>query len=685
MKYIIILFVMFSLMLTGSMGFAQKFSRDLPKGEFSNSLTPQRFPNQDAVIILDENITVISETSVFNAYPSFEEYFDENGDLNDAAIGGNMRNGLSTAKRRILIVKLFNDAAIRRYGSFEYNYLDYGKAQNIFSAMVRVAKPDGKVWEMPNDLIKIENLTEYKDQVFARKVVFKVPNLAPGDILQIEHVSQEWFNVSSTISHYFNRQDPILFANFSVTLPAHAKVTCKCIPAELVPQPGVNQASQSRNPGDTYYWNLRNVPGIPQEPFSPPFSEQAMMAALMVESWGRYGKKEIDWKTELKEFYKSIDGKDVSPLESGAMKVSVFDYSAEIPVDKMWKMVADLYTGIRLSLKVEREKGVNPKSKQIQKVLKNAKGSSSDLSYIMFRMLKALNYDVRLALLRDRREGRFPREIPAITWFDRLGVWVKIGSNEKLYDFSPASTPVYSPPWFLDRSEIVLFDKHRYEFRILDQPSRMEDNVIRETHRLTLGTDGAFDDRLVISSRGMNAQDFRLANFGETRDQMAKKYRELLAETCLNTFDDIGFNTFLEEPEAIITASGAVKNPGEAFNNLITFKLPVHQLTLFRESLFTSVRSTNLDFHAPFQVQMQYDVTLPAGFRMKTELRNRAYLGEMGMAGNIEYSAIDSHFQATVTVNFPEPVMGRKTYPDLIRFLDNMLQELNSDIVLQKI
>jgi len=41
-----------------------------------------------------------------------------------------------------------------------------------------------------------------------------------------------------------------------------------------------------------------------------------------------------------------------------------------------------------------------------------------------------------MAWIRDRRKGVYEQAVPSTSWFDRLGVLVKIGTMEKVYDLS---------------------------------------------------------------------------------------------------------------------------------------------------------------------------------------------------------------------------------------------------------
>lgn len=673
-----------SLLLGGSV-FAQKFSRDLPGEDFRKSLVQERFPNQDAVIILKEQNLSFSETTAFDAsYTQEIGFYDYEGEFQSTTGGGRMVKGLCTARRNVMIVKLFNEAAIKRYGSFEYSYMDMEQEKNLFAAMVRVLKTDGKIWVMPKDMIKIETMAEKGQKVLARKVVFKVPNLPPGDILQIEYITQNWYEVMSKIIHYYNERDLTLFANFSVTVPAKTKVSFKSFPADTVPQPTVTLASQSKNSGDTYFWSLRNVPGIPAEAFSFPFADQALMSTLMVESWGRYGKSTVDWKGEMENYYSAIDGKGVPDEDVEALNVKLDKFSASAPAEQMWAMVGGLYSAIRRGIVLNEESGLIPESEKIHNVFKNGKGRSSDLAYIMYRILRSRDFNVRLALVRDMRQGRYPKEIPTVSWFDRLGVWVNIGGTEKLYDFTPASANVYAQPWFLSQVEVLVFDKNGYEFKAINQPLKMEENVIQESHELAIGADGQMKDTLTIRRSGMEANYFRQDNFKDSKDEMTKSYKELLAKSCLQTVDTLTFNNYNEEADVVMTAVGTVKNPAEAFENLITCKLPVYQLARYREKLFTSLRYTNINFNAPFQIQMRYNLPLPAGYSLKTQLQNRTFQGVGGMTAKLDYTVDGGKLQAVLSLNFPLPAMMKHLYPELIKYFDNILLELGRDIVLEK-
>ena len=163
-----------ALMVIAATGYCDDFLRNLPDEGLRQLLTPERFKGQDAVIILKEQSLNIERAEY--------EY------------RGTTLKGPHISHTNVILVKLFNEAAVSRYGTLIYNYRESlgDDIPNLFEARARVLKEDGSIHVMGEDGTRIVVAREDgHGRPLARKAIVKVPDLATGDVLQLEYTFTE--------------------------------------------------------------------------------------------------------------------------------------------------------------------------------------------------------------------------------------------------------------------------------------------------------------------------------------------------------------------------------------------------------------------------------------------------------------------------------------------------------------
>jgi len=348
-----------------------------------------------------------------------------------------------------------------------------------------------------------------------------------------------------------------------------------------------------------------------------------------------------------------------------------------------WKVCDALYTALRKRFVLNGMTGIAPNAENLKTIFKSSRGGSSDLAYIMLRILRDNDFSARPALIRDRREGGFSKDIPTLGWFDRLGVWVSIGGKERLFDFDEAVPYGYRLPWFLQGVEVLVIDKNAYEFKSAGAPSTAADNTIQEEHRLGFGDNGAIRDRVVLTLNGMPAERYRSARYDMDATSLTKSEKDRFS-AIMDKVDEAVANDFRQEETVVVTAGGTLKNPVEEVESLLTFKLPNISLTAWRDDLFSSLRFSDLDFRAPFRFRFRYSVSLPAGYTVKGQLVDRTLHGANEMTAAVSYNLEGGTLQVEMVVMIPHRTLPKAAYPELMKFLDAALNEINRDLVLQK-
>ena len=337
--------ILFLLLLTSS--FAQEFLREFPSEKLTDQITLEKSPTSDAVIIIKEQ------------------------SLNMTNNQGNFSRGPVEETSKILIVKLLTEAGVSRYGSFEYEYYEpFGNDIPCgFIVKARVKKPDGKVEVLDEkEIKKIVSLRWHDGTPMQRKVMFNIPNLAVGDIVQIEYQLVEAYSKEYGGTFFYNDKDYVIISNVYLTLPSDDEFSVSSFPEEKIGEPVIRQMSKNYGAGKTYFWSVKNLNSIPDEPYSFPFEDQSYMTAFTVHFDWTFSDMAKDWKGLGKYLFERVIDKG-SVSRSEIENLSLPREISSINFDK----TDSLYTILKRNFRVIDYNSIYPK-KDFSDLLKLKKG-----------------------------------------------------------------------------------------------------------------------------------------------------------------------------------------------------------------------------------------------------------------------------------------------------------------------
>ena len=655
---ILILFLSISTAL-----FAQDFLRDLPKDNLIKLLTPEKFPTMDAVIVLKEQSYVTEPTTIDYA--------------------GSEITGPNTAFTKIIIAKLLTEKAVKRYGTIEFSYSEaFGKEfPNGYFARARVLKPNGDVIVMPEENVKnIITLSTSDDIPRERKVIFKIPDLAPGDVVQYEYQYSDIFEKSRSGFFFYNDRDPILYSNLYVTLPSSDEFDVFSFPESVIGKPKVQQISEGYGAGKTYFWSVRNLNPIPDEPYSSPFEENSMLTAFVIRQSGRTFMG--DWNTISKNYCENF-------LQKGSISNSEIEklgFSPDRDTSNVNFQTTDsLYYSLRKHFVLAESNSLYPYTDDIDKVFDSKKGDASDMAYIFYKVLKSWKNDVHSVWIRDKRQGRYERTVPSMLWFDRIGVLVNINGTEKLYDFDRSIPDHYVTPWYLDNIEAMVLDGENSYQRKFVFPDVRSENLTEENHNLYFDQNFAIIDSMQIDSHGVFAEDLRSDYYDSETPDIKKSLEDELQKNCLSSIDAININKFLEDEDFKYSAVGKSINGVDKLDSLLALKLADKTLTEFKDKMYSIVRRNDIHFGESFKFNIHWKINFPKGYTIK-EIPSVEYLsGASSSSAVLNFSLKKASLDVSAKISFPDEFIKLSDYKLFIKFLDSISGSISKNIVLKKV
>ena len=647
-----------SLFINATVAYSQEqgFYRQLPSITETNKLTAEMFKRADAVILLKETV-----------------YGERTRTLMDWAFTA---KGEWTVTTGILIAKLFNQNAIEHFGSFEYEFADYSelykmlkvKAEFVFRA--RVMKPDSSVWIMPDSSVStINSVSTDDDSPILRKVLFKIPNLAKDDVVQLEYTHMQPFSDHTKRIFHYHSEYPILYSNLSIFVSRNDKFDFLSFPSDRVGKPIITETDK----GWLYCWGVRNLGAVPKEAFTKPFADVSYLTAIVKKP----EEGEDGWKSEVKNFLKDH-------VNRGSVSKSfVEEIGLQASDDKpTWEEVDKTYAALRKHFKLYSINSVYPRSR-LDDIIEARAGDASDMALIMMKILKRKGISSTPILIRDRREGGYERTVSTIGWFDRMGLLIALDGGEKVFDFDQSISAEYEYPWFLHRSTVMALYDTGVSHLYVELPLNIKDRISKEEHHIKLNESKATDS-VTFSFKAAHAQRLRAQLYNLSGQRLTNQLSDILESAALRSADTVFTNNFRTTRELCIAGKGVAQATVNTIDSFLIFSPKNHLLRKLRGKFSSKERFGHIYFDEPFCYLMEWHVDIPPGYVAAPIFEPVAFEMESGITSHVTYNTEANTLIIQADVIVGTDLVQAEKCPQLIEFLDKTMQTTERDVTFMR-
>lgn len=645
---------------------AQTFTRNLPGKQMQDYLTKKRFPNEDAVIVLNEQSYVVEPATRY--------------------IYGYATTVPMTSESHVLIVKVFDNAGASEYADHDFYFNAYSVTGDkaTYYARARVLKPDGKVEVMPaQDVKKIAYLKAWDGTPLVYKLVVKIPDVAPGDIIQYESY-HETDSYGATLTKtfgglfFYNNGVTTLYSNLYVTVPAAYGTRFYNFPEEAIGKPKIVKQTNSNGQTEvTYFWSVTDLRGIPDEPYSIPFEESSFMTAVA----GATSKNKVTWNKLAEHFqdkYLSDTGNPADELE----KIGMADRSAGTV--STLATVDTLYTKLRKYFMLSDLSDLYPDKGELGDDFKKKSADASDQALIMYGILKHWGVTTNPVWIRDQRDGDYEANVPVLNWFDRLGVLATVDGKKMLYDFDRSIPTRYETPWFLQHAKVMVLGSDTCYQWSVENSDRYPPNLSYEKHTMTFAKDGTLHDSIILEYKGRQAQHLRSKFYTSDSADVADYFKNRMKDNVLSKVSYLGVNDFLDEMHFAVASSGVSSANIQKIDSLLIVTPNDLVLSRFRSQLYSSNRHNDVDFGTALSFDADFTISIPAGYTYADTVKSRTIAGPSGSFAVSTTQVIGNSVNDVTSVAFPGPYIKLSEYKTLISFLDSALKLEKRSIVFKK-
>ncbi len=569
-----------------------------------------------------------------------------------------------------------------KYGNFEFEYYEHfgDEIKCAFEVQARVVKTNNDIWVLPKkEVKKIVSQTKSDGTPLYRKVLFKVPNLVPGDVIQIEYEYHQPFLFGASGLFYYSDEDIVLYSNLYITLPQESTLKYFSFPQETIGEPKIEQMSNSFGAGKTYFWQVKNCNAVPEEKYAATFSDRALLTAFVLSKQDIHSTDRCSWIYQGIDFYDSFLKKQTIRKSD----IEGLGLPAELSDSLTLQMVDSLYTTLRKKFQLYEYNSLYAFDDDIKSALKIKKGDATDLACIMYNILRQWKQGANIVWIRDLREGVFEQTVPTSEWFDRCAVLVNVGNQGRIYDFDYSIPNKYETPWYLKgiSTPVIIDELGAY---IKPAPLVNLSNLYKESHHLSIDPDLNIKDQATLYYKGSAAQRFRYKAHAWSQDEIREEINNNLLPNSLKNSDSVACNDFMNNSDIRLEAQGTSNCQPELIDEYLVLVLKNDLIPKFRKDIFSVIRYSHLLFDGPFNMQVQWEIDIPENYQFLEGPADRIITKAGRVDSRISCTADSQKVRIDVTIKFPSTMIEKAKTGELLSLLDDTMTQVSTPVKFKK-
>ncbi len=422
-----------------------------------------------------------------------------------------------------LRIKIFTQQGVKDRSDVE---LPYNSAQgSILDVRARTIQPDGKIIDFDGKTFDKEIVKGNGIKVFAK--TFTLSDVQPGSIIEYmfrqQYDNRFYWNIGWTVQYdLYTRlaRFSIKRDNASYAIPIFWRTYG--LPPSL---------ATVQKQADLYTLEIRDLPGVDEEPLMPP--ESALEARVEFyykdtgvplsetpdQYWKRIGKnwsadvdKFVDKKKELEEEV----SRDVAPNDPPEVKLRKL-------YDRVLK-IRNLGWEDEKSRKEEKQEKLKLNN-NVEDVLKRGYGSEYDINFLMVGLARAAGFEAADVRVAKRSDTYFYPQREAVSDLTSDVVWVRAESKEYYLDPAARFYAFGALPWFNEEASGARMTKDGTEMIVTPAPVTTGATIVRHA-QLNVTNEMQASGSLQVDFTGEEAAAIRRNN----RDEDANGRKKVLED-----------------------------------------------------------------------------------------------------------------------------------------------------------
>jgi len=556
-------------------------------------------------------------------------------------------------------IKIFTQEGAKRQGQVQIPY-DKAHGEAIEALRGRTIQPDGTITDFDGKTLDAEIVKARGIKYFAK--TFAMPNVQPGCIFEFgyRHLYGSHYVMGGWTLQYglYTREARFSLKGTASPFPLRSRAY------NLF----VDNAAIEGSSKDSYTLEIRDLPGIEDEPLMPSseslaasvefYYEDAPQNETVDDFWKRIGKS---WNDQVDRF---LDKKQALDAEV-SQDVSVRD-SAETKLRKLYSHVLkirNLSLEESKTLKEEKQEHLKPNN-NVEDVLKQGYGDSLDIDFLMIGLARAAGFEAAEIRVASKNSRVFYPQRRATSDLTSPLVWVRADSKEYYLDPGSHCFPFGVLPWDESAADGIRLTKDGA--LMVKTPEPLVSNASISRHvSLTIDPSMNIVGELQVDFAGLEGAYRRLDNRDEDAEGRKKALEDEIkgwlpagsafAASRVDDWDDV------DRP---IHVEGTLTLSGVAIVAAQRLLMPMDILQTTESDSFQSERRVNeVDFPYPYQRSDDLVIHAPAGYKVQA-VPDADHLDISGISYDIwsvqQLDTVEVRSRLTVTdLRYPEEFYRR--------------------------
>lgn len=490
-------------------------------------------------------------------------------------------------------------------------HIDYSTRRNLWNLAARLTKTDGTTTEFDKDSFSDTVVEKKGSEKFKRKSL-ALPNLAPGDILELQWSQPTDDQDNSYFIWYGQENVPVRKATFKV---ANSTRDFRFF--------WFNMAKAELKDGNTL--EMKDLPAFESEPLMPPMKDvRGWYMILFTHPYLRYFNKPEKLWSEISSYLadefkiRTKPGAKMRTLAASLVKDAASDEEKlRLLYDHCRQNVENIDYFDSPKLQAAKEKLEKNDWKQYpEDTLALKTGSSRHINELFAMLVRGAGFEVRLVRCTNRDAVLDIRNMHGWLFIDDMLVAVKTGNDWKLY----APGNFFMPAGMIPSKNEMAAGLHCDEDKVIyvDNPvsPAAKSPSTREGH-FTIDTEGTLEGNVEIRVEGHTAASKKSAWNSKTASEIETDIRSNLIERLPSAeISDI----VVENIRTIVmplTIRYKVKVPGYAEVAGTRIVLPPNYFEHGKPALFTAeIRKLPIFFDYARTEHDRIDIVLPEGYTL---------------------------------------------------------------------
>lgn len=569
------------------------------------------------------------------------------------------------------VIKILNE---RGKESFSESQISYDSTyEKVELEYARTIKPDGTVVEVGSrhirDVSKYLNFPLYSN---ARVYIISFPEIAEGSTIEYKvkiHRNQLINKKDFIVDYPLQSQEPIIAANFSITLPKERALHIKTL-NERYNDFGANLKPDIQEQGKRliYSWQFKNIPQIIPESSMPP-SVQINPAMLIstFSSWQEiYG-----WWWKLAEDKIKADA-------AIKEKVSELTKNQDSQEDKIKAIYNFCAQKIRYVAVEYGQAGYEPHS--ASDIFKNKYGDCKDQAVLLVAMLKEAGLLAWPVLIPTKESYNLNEDFPAV-FFNHCIAAVSLNNKTVFLDPTAETCSFGNLPAGDQERIVLIFTEEGYKIEKTPlYPA--EHNLVKQDLKIKINSDEAISARKSVFTYGMYEQGQRYWMLYTPPELIQEALKEAIQAISIGaTLDNYNIQNLdnLNKPVAL---TYAFKGP-EFFSLAGKLRIMPQLASLDTSLVAKDKRKYPMDFSILDTKETLFEIEIPKNFiitYMPPSINEDSpwlkFISEYNYRGNKIYFKQKTELKKNI--------ISQGDYSDFKNFFTGLAKKIKQRVILEK-